>query len=146
MRFTVSEQMWCLFCSFLCGLLVGAVYDVLRVIRNLIFTGKVSVFVCDFLFVAFFSFASVFFSMAFSRGATRYFSLIGDLCGFFAFRFTFGRISLPLWRFLITKIRLILKKAQIKSQKTMKKVLQPIYKILYNTNRKRMFFAKRHKS
>lgn len=146
MSFTISEQMWCLLCSFLNGILAGFVYDVLRVVRNLIFTGKSSVFICDFIFSLYFAFSSVLFSTAFSRGNTRYYIVFGELFGFFIIRFTWGRISLPIAAFIIRKIRRMLEKTQIKSKKTIKKVLQPVYKLLYNTNRKRMSFVKRRKS
>lgn len=142
MEITVSEQLWCLFCSFLSGLLIGAVYDLLRIIRSLIFTGKISLFVCDFLFAVCFAVVSVFFSMAFSRGNTRYFILMGEIVGFLLFRFTVGRITLPFAGFIIKKTKLIFKKILIKSKKITKKVLQPAYKILYNICKKRRMFSK----
>lgn len=142
MEITVSEQMWCLFCSLLSGLVIGVIYDILRVIRNFIFTGKISVFICDFLFVAVFAVISVFFSMAFSRGNTRYFIVMGETAGFLLFKVTLGRITLPCAGFIIKSFKLIFNKILIKSKKISKKVLQPAYKILYNICNKRYSFAK----
>lgn len=136
MSFTLSEQLLCIAWSVACGALIGLIYDCFRIIRLLIFKGKVAFFICDFLFMITAAFISVIFSMGFSRGNTRYFIVIGELCGLLLVRFTLGRVSIRVIEFLNGKISAVFKKTSDKIGKISKKVLQVASGILYNIIRK----------
>lgn len=136
MSFTLSEQIFSLLWSFVCGVLLGAVYDVFRVIRLYVFTGKTSVFICDFLFMIICAFVSVAFSVAFLRGNTRYFIVFGEACGFFIVRLTIGGLSVRMFGFVFCKIRKLTEKSVVIIRKISKRVLQLAACVLYNINRK----------
>lgn len=136
MSFTLSQQLFCLLWSFVCGILLGAVYDFFRFVRLYIFTGKSSVFICDFLFMVIAAFVSVAFSVAFSRGNTRYFIVFGEVCGFLLVRLTVGRISIRILGLVFCKIRKICKKSIENIRKFGKRVLQLTMSVLYNISRK----------
>ena len=44
MKFTLSDQMLCLGIGFLCGLMLGVLYDLFRFVRLVLFKGRISVF------------------------------------------------------------------------------------------------------
>ena len=136
MSFTLSEQLLCIAWSVVCGAFIGLIYDLFRIIRLLVFKGKVASFICDFLFMVTAAFISVIFSMGFSRGNTRYFIVAGELCGLLLVRLTLGRVSIRIIEFLSRKISALFKKTSDKIGKISKKVLQVVSKILYNIIRK----------
>lgn len=137
MEFTLSDQMRCLVSAFLCGLLLGFVYDVFRFLRFVFSGGKTATFIFDILFMLCFSFTSLFFSMAYSFGKARYFTLFAQVLGILCVRFTYGLLSMRLLAPACAKTRLFFEKIQIKSKKLAKKLLQPKYKMLYNKVKKR---------
>jgi len=138
MKFTLSDQMLCLGIGFLCGLMLGVLYDLFRFVRLVLFKGRISVFVCDVMFMVCFALVTSFFSMAYSFGKARYFSVFAELAGIFAIRFTLGRFSLPVYTYLYRKIKGVFKKIQIKSKKFGKKLLHRKGVILYNKLKNRI--------
>lgn len=136
MNFTLDDQLWCVLVFYICGLLLGVVYDVFRFLRTQIFTTRRGVFVCDVFFMIIFSLASVVLSMAYSFGRLRYFSVFAQILGLLSVRFTIGRFSVDLFGFLYKKLTGVFKKILIKSKKTLKKLLQPICNLLYNKGKK----------
>lgn len=135
MEFTLSMQMECLASAYLCGLLLGFVYDIFRFLR-LVFANRTATFVSDILFMLCFTFTSLFFSMAYSFGKARYFILFAEIAGILSVRFTYGLISLRILAPICEKTRLFFRKILIKSKKIAKKLLQPKYKMLYNKVKK----------
>lgn len=124
MSFTLSQQMICLWWAFVCGLILGLLYDILKVIRLCIFTHKVSVLVCDLIFMIISAFVSVGFSIGFSRGNTRYFIIFGELIGFLLVHFTLGKVVVKVFSWLFLKGRKIFQKSLDKIRKYPKRVLQ----------------------
>ncbi len=132
MDFTLKEQMWCLLWSLVLGVFLGVVYDLIRFFRISLCRGRVSVFLLDLMFMLFCAFSCVFFSMGFSRGSTRYFTLIGMAAGFFIYFFTAGRIIRFLFEFVFKKVRRLLGFIYNYFSKTSKRVLKLAGRILYN--------------
>ena len=124
MTFTLAEQMLCLWWSFVCGLILGVFYAVLKFVRVYVFCSKSSVFVCDLLFMIVSAFVSVGFSIGFSRGNTRYFVIISELTAFLAVHFTLGKVIVGLLGFIYIKVMNFLKKSLCKIRKYPKRVLQ----------------------
>lgn len=104
MGFSLAEQMNCLWWSFICGLMLGVMYDIIKVFRLYVLTSKAAVFICDMFFMVVSAFVSVGFSVGFARGNTRYFIVFGELCGFLLMHFTLGKLIVSLlgWFFLKT--------------------------------------------
>lgn len=132
MEFTLNDQMKCLGNAYLWGVFLGVIYDVLRMSRILFKRGRVATFVCDIIFMLCFSFVSLFFSMAYSYGKPRLFSIISQVCGVLTVRFTIGLISVSIFERIYGFILKIFKKILIKSKKSLKKLLQVKHKMLYN--------------
>ena len=137
MGFSLDEQMRCLFAAFVCGLILGAIYDLFRFLRCTIFSSSVSVFVLDVLYMLVFTIFTLFLSMAYSFGEIRYFSVLAEVAGILCVRFTIGRISVKCFSFLYFKITAFFKKILIKSKKSLKRVLQGIPVLLYNKVKKK---------
>lgn len=79
--------------SFLVGLVLGAVYDVLRVIRIVKKHHKAVIFIEDFSFIVFCAFWYFIFSTELARGQIRLFILIGMFIGFVIYLLTVGSIT-----------------------------------------------------
>lgn len=137
MTFTLSDQLLCFGCSVLCGMGLGVLYELLRFVRAFSGSGKISVLLCDLLFMIISAFVTVLFSICFSKGATRYSTALGELAGLLAVRFTLGRLCI---RFLVPvslKIKQKISKIAVNMVKLAKKLLQVITNILYNNIRKK---------
>lgn len=161
MGFTNAEQLRELFLSGGLGFLLGAWYDVFRILRRLSHPRKVAVFFQDVVFFATAAVVVFLFSLAMTEGIVRSYVLIGAAAGFEAYRHTvgsvllrsvcrilcwmrrgyrwvFSEISAPCARFLgwLRGVMQALgeksKKVTKKSGKILKKVLQPIIKLVYN--------------
>ncbi len=79
--------------SFLVGLVFGAIYDILRIIRIVKKHHKTVVFIEDFFFVVFCGFWYFIFSTELARGQIRLFILIGMFIGFVVYLLTVGSIT-----------------------------------------------------
>ncbi len=137
MTTTLSEQMLSFVAAYLGGIILGVVYEIFRIIRHLLLNSKITTFVCDFLFMILFAFVTLFFSMAYSFGRTRLFTLFSEVCGLLSVRFTLGLVSLRLFSKFYGYITCFLKKILIKSKKITKKLLQPKDKMMYNRIKKK---------
>ncbi len=91
MGFTNVEQLRELFLSCGMGFLLGAYYDVFRILRCILRPGTVRVFWQDMLF--FFTAAPLvfLFALAVTDGVVRLYLFAGLIAGFFAYRYTVGR-------------------------------------------------------
>ncbi len=92
MEITVSEQLTQLFLSCGMGFLLGAYYDVYRVIRLVMRSGKRWIFVQDILFFLTSAVLTFLFSLAVMEGRLRFYLFFGELLGFSAYYFTIGRV------------------------------------------------------
>ena len=141
MEYTVSDQLLTFGCSLLCGVCLGVFYEMLRFFRELFLSRKTLLILCDILFMLVCAFVSVLFSICYSRGSTRYFTVVGELLAFLAVRFSLGtmniRIFVPVLRKNLKKCR----KIAGNMGKTLKKLLQGTGDILYNKYRKKASVA-----
>lgn len=104
--FSTKEELFIFGCACLLGVFFGAVYDFLRVVRAVLTHRKFMVFIEDFLYMIFVSLCFFVFSMELVRGELRLFVLLGNIAGFFAFRFTVGNVFV----FLVRKVMFFVKK------------------------------------
>ena len=106
--------------SFLVGLVFGAVYDLLRIVRIVKKHHKTVVFIEDFVFVVFCAFWYFLFSTDLARGQIRLFVLIGMFIGFAVYLLTVGSITT---RFA-SAIRMVYEKIESWLKR---KIFTPIY-------------------
>ena len=106
MEFTDAEQLRQLFLSCGLGFLLGAYYDVFRVLRLILKKGKLSYFVQDILFFVTAAVVTFLFSLAVMNGQLRFYLFLGEIVGFTAYYFTVGVVVM---RFAGTVIRWFLR-------------------------------------
>ena len=104
MGFTNIEQVQELFLSCGMGFLLGAYYDVFRILRCVLRPGAVRVFWQDLLFFVTAALMTFLFAVAVNDGVLRVYVFAGLVAGFFAYRYTVGRAVV---RFVTTLIALL---------------------------------------
>lgn len=136
MELTFAQQSSAFVFSFLLGVSSGLLYGVLRLLRVFFCSGKVSIFIIDFLYMIIVSLALFCFSIAYINGSIRFYLYLGCLLGFIIYRFTIGKILwlvvYPLMQFIVSASQKIQNKIKIFT----KKLLKIAYKILYNIKKK----------
>ena len=137
MSYSLSEQLTTLLAAFVLGLFAGVVYCVFGAVR-MILRKKYMVFILDVTFMVLLTFSTVLFSIGYSRGYTRYFTVMGELAGFVLVRISVGRII----KFLVYKTfyasLCVYKKCKEYSIKSAKKLLQLLRFLLYNIIRRKI--------
>lgn len=136
MKYTLSDQLLCFGTSVLCGLFLGVFYEIIRLFRIFIKGKRIFVFICDVLFMVVSAFVTVLFSICYSKGITRYFTLFGEFIGVLFVRITLGRLSVRFFVPLLRKLMIKSRKIAVNMGKLAKKLLQVIANILYNNSRK----------
>ena len=91
MGFTNVQQLRELFLSCGMGFLLGAYYDVFRILRCILRPGTVRVFWQDLLFFLTAAPLVFLFALAVADGVVRLYLFAGLVAGFFAYRYTVGR-------------------------------------------------------
>ncbi len=137
MTFALSEQFLSLLYAMILGFALGLVYDLIKAFRLTLCFKKWLVFILDVLFMLLFTFATVIFSMGYSRGSSRYYILIGEAIGFIASKFTVGRVILMILSKILPFLSKNIKIVTGFTSKTLKKLLQRDNKILYNKDDKK---------
>lgn len=129
--------------SFLLGAGLGALYGPFKALRITFLSGKISVVLCDILFMLIASFSLFFYSLAMLYGFIRIYVLAGVIGGFILYRVTLGSLLFRIYAPLIGFIEKILRKIRTKIKNYSKKLLKIPYKILYNNNIKIRRFRKK---
>lgn len=111
MNITLADQTVYFLFSLLFGVILSALYDVVRIIRFLGFTKIWQIILSDILYFVFSAFLTVLFSLPFNKGAVRYFVIFGEAVGFIVYRFTVGEYTAPVYCFLIRIIRVFAEKS-----------------------------------
>ncbi|MCI8553739.1 MAG: hypothetical protein HFJ80_02180 [Clostridiales bacterium] len=92
MELTNDNQLYNLFLSCGLGFLLGAYYDVFRVCRLALRSGKRSVFFQDVFFFASSAVITFLFALTVTAGQLRLYLFLGSGAGFAAYYFTLGRV------------------------------------------------------
>ena len=132
------------FFSIIVGLILGAIWDCLRLIRKKIGDLKKIVFVLDITFFILVSVFTICFFFFFTDGGIRSFALVGELLGFILFYSVFEKPIFPLLYFIISaiaKIAVLLYKifefSFLKPINSVEKVLMVSSKKILKANRSR---------
>ena len=91
MEMTNGQQLNELFLSCGMGFLLGAYYDLFRVIRLVMKPGKRAIFFQDVFFFLSSAVVTFLFSLSVMDGELRFYLFLGLIAGFFAYYFTIGR-------------------------------------------------------
>lgn len=94
------------FYAILFGMIIGACYDIFRIIRVAHTPGKTGILIEDLLFALICTIVTVIFLQCFTDGAFRFFVLIGELMGFILYQLTIGIVIIR----IATKIIAIVQK------------------------------------
>lgn len=111
MEFSLAQQTVYFLFSLLFGVILSALYDVVRILRFLGFTKSWQIILSDILYFVVCAFLTVLFSLPFNKGEVRYFVIFGEAVGFIVYRFTIGEYTAPVYGFFIRIIRKIIKKS-----------------------------------
>lgn len=111
MEFSLATQTVYFLYSILFGIILSAVYDVVRVIRFMGFTKLWQIILSDVVYFFVCAVLTFLFSLPFNNGSVRYFVLFGEAVGFILYRFTLGEVMAKVYCFLIRIIRRIFKKS-----------------------------------
>lgn len=111
MEFSLATQTVYFLYSILFGIILSAVYDVVRVIRFMGFTKLWQIILSDVVYFFVCAVLTFLFSLPFNNGSVRYFVLFGEAVGFILYRFTLGEVMAKVYCFLIRIIRKIFKKS-----------------------------------
>ena len=111
MEFSLATQTVYFLYSILFGIILSAVYDVVRVIRFMGFTKLWQIILSDVVYFFICAVLTFLFSLPFNNGSVRYFVLFGEAVGFILYRFPLGEVMAKVYCFLIRIIRRIFKKS-----------------------------------
>lgn len=86
------------------GLLIGILYDVLRVVRLIFSFSKTAVYITDFLFSLLSAVMTFLFCLSVTNGEVRSYIILGELIGFFVFYLSFGSVAVKFTEKSVKKI------------------------------------------
>lgn len=132
METTIQMEYNCLLWSLVLGVFLYGIYEVFRIVRRLFSNTFAVCFVCDMLFMTVAGFAVFGFSLGFSSGIVRWYTLTAAAAAFIFCRFTIGILTGKIYdkAFVIgSKLCKLIKNF---FQKFMKTLLKNMSKMLYN--------------
>ncbi len=109
MEFTLADQTVYFLYSLLFGVILSALYDVVRIIRFIGATKLWQIILSDVLYFFVCAFLTVLFAMPFNKGSVRYFAVFGEAVGFILYRFTLGEYFAYVYSFVIRVISRLFK-------------------------------------
>lgn len=110
MSFSLADQTVYFLCSLLFGVMLSALYDVVRILRFCGVTKLWQIILTDISYFLICAFLSVLFALPFNKGSVRYFAIFGQAVGFVIYRFTLGEVTAKLYCFVIRVLRIIKEK------------------------------------
>lgn len=111
MEFSLASQTVYFLYSILFGVILSALYDVVRVLRLSGFTKLWQIVLTDIMYFVFCALLTFLFSLPFNKGSVRYFVIFGEAVGFILYRYTLGEVMTSVYRFLIRLIHKIFEKS-----------------------------------
>lgn len=95
---SLSSQLFGFIAFFAAGILLGAVYDILRIWRAMFRSEKRSVFFQDFFYMVFAAFFTFLVNLGVNGGELRLYLLLGGVLGFAVWHETLGSVTVSLFR------------------------------------------------
>lgn len=107
MELTLQDQMQQFFLSCGMGFILGFCYELFRIPRLILNSGRRAVFIQDVLFFAIAAVLTFLFSLAVMDGKLRFYLFLGEFLGFTSYYFTLGKIISKFTKSVIYAILLI---------------------------------------
>lgn len=111
MSFSLADQTVYFLFSLLFGVMLSALYDVVRILRFCGVTKLWQIILSDVLFFFVCAFLTVLFALPFNKGYVRYFAIFGEAVGFVVYRFTLGEVTAAVYGFFIRFFRKCVEKS-----------------------------------
>lgn len=116
---SLSGQFFVFLYSLALGLVLGIIYDILRIIRMVINLKNIAIFMQDFLYFILSAVLTFIFVLGLNSGNSRFYILAGEGIGWIVYHITLGDIIYKYSGKLVKKIR---KKTNFISQKIRNKI------------------------
>ena len=114
------------------GLVLGAIYDLIRAVRMLIRARKLHVIISDIIFFAVCGVATSLFALPFNKGDVRAFIIFGEAAGFLIYRLTLGSIMGKFYSHIAVILRTIIQKIYKIIEKIFDLLLKVTSVLVYN--------------
>lgn len=128
MGFTMSQQSLSFLYSIVLGIVVAVIFECVVALISLGLKSKIVIFILDTAFFITTAILTFMFSLSFSNGVIRIYTVFGEIAGFVIFRLTLARVLKHIYKYL----HLFLSKFIKKFKKFIKKVLKAVTDLLYN--------------
>lgn len=122
--------------SIILGMSFGALWDIFRILRLSIPSGKIFIFMQDVVYSLIICLATLIFFYFFTFGGFRFFVLIGEFFGFIIYYFTIGHIIFNVFKIIIHFLHKLIWILTWPLRKFLTKMLYFFKKLLYNFNQK----------
>lgn len=109
MGISISEEALLFLKSCLLGAGLAAVYDIFRILRLAVRSGKIVVFIEDTLYFILIALATFTFMLFFSEGQIRAYILIGEFLGWLLYYYTIGALVFRMSKAIIRAIKAVLR-------------------------------------
>jgi spore cortex biosynthesis protein YabQ len=126
--FSVDTQIEVFIISCLVGVVIGAVYDIFRLLRIVVPHGSILTAIEDILLISTYGIFLMCFAFSLMRGQIRFFFVVGNLLGFMLWFFTVGSI--------ITKVANRIKHTILTVVQYINKLFKRVYTIFKSLKKK----------
>lgn len=132
MSFSLADQTIYFLYSLLYGVLLSALYDIVRVLRFCGINKSWHIVVEDIVYFLVCAVLTFLFALPYNFGGVRYFVLIGESLGFVTYRFTLGEFVAPIYCTIIRVFSKILEKSLKYMAVFLNKLLKANRFVVYN--------------
>lgn len=122
--------------SIFLGFSFGALWDIFRILRLSIPSGKIFIFIQDVIYCLIICLSTLIFFYFFTFGGFRLFVFIGEFFGFIIYYFTIGHIVFNIFKIIIHFLHKIIWFLTWPFRKFLTKIICFLKKKLYNFNQK----------
>lgn len=132
MEVTIEMEYHCLLWSFALGVFLYGIYEVFRLVRRIFSNTFLANFICDILFMTAAGFATFTFTLGFSSGILRWYTIFACVFSFAVLRLTVGWLTGKLYGIIFDVMAKITRSLKKFFKKFIETLLKIISKMLYN--------------
>ncbi len=92
MQLLVVEQFFTLMYAGILGIVLGFVYDIFRILRMIVNSKNISIFIQDVLYFIISGIVTFWFVLNFNSGDSRFYILVGEAIGWILYHLTVGNL------------------------------------------------------
>lgn len=131
-RLSLADQTSYFLWSLVLGIVLGALYDIVRAVRMLTKARGARVIISDVLFFTVCGVITSLFALPFNKGDVRAFIIFGEAVGFLAYRLTLGSVMGKFYSHTAVLLRSFIQKINKISEKIFDLLLKMIAVLVYN--------------